>query len=183
MCIESRVCEIEMTSKSQLDYVWKSGVVIGSLKWFFWCTQKYCFASFCLFIWSRSCALCTIAIIIDNLHLFPAYTITASSPCSPTISCYSPDYIPLLIIQFATEWGLEKDDLISRLSRVKGKLQVISLSGMGTADGKHLENFAYVQDSRVKSRCKCRFSREEPSVDTYASSGNKLWKTSSCIFH
>ena len=37
--------------------------------------------------------------------------------------------------------GLDKEDLFS-ISRVKGKLEVIFLSDMVTADGKHLETFA-----------------------------------------
>ena len=45
----------------------------------------------------------------------------------------------VVILELAMEAGLDKDDLMS-ISRVKGKLGVVFLSDMTTADGKHLED-------------------------------------------
>ena len=48
----------------------------------------------------------------------------------------------VVVMEYATmSMGLDKEDLLS-MTRVKGKLSVIFLSDMTTADGKHLEQFA-----------------------------------------
>ena len=65
-------------------------------------------------------------------------------------------------MEFAMEGGLSKEDLLS-MSRVKGKLGAIFLSDLVTADGKHLETFAYQKESNERPSSKYRFPREEPT--------------------
>ena len=48
----------------------------------------------------------------------------------------------VVVMEYAMSMGLDKEDLLS-MSRVKGKLGAIFLSDMVTADGKHLETFAF----------------------------------------
>ena len=48
----------------------------------------------------------------------------------------------VVVMEYAMNMGLDKEDLLS-MSRVKGKLGVIFLSDVVTADGKHLETFAF----------------------------------------
>ena len=60
------------------------------------------------------------------------------------------------------EGGLDKEDLLA-MSRVKGKLCAIFLSDLVTADGKHMETFAFQKESSVRPSSKYRFPREEPT--------------------
>ena len=60
------------------------------------------------------------------------------------------------------EGGQDKEDLLP-MSRVKGKLGAIFLSDLVTVDGKHLETFAYQQESNERPSSKYIFPREEPT--------------------
>ena len=67
-----------------------------------------------------------------------------------------------VIMEFAMEGGLDKEDLLA-ISRVKGKVSAIFRSDLVTADGKHLEIFAFQKESSVRPSSKYRFPREEPT--------------------
>ena len=68
----------------------------------------------------------------------------------------------VVIMELALDTGLDKDDLMS-VSRVKGKLGVIFLSDMTTANGKYLEDYACDPKALTSSRTKFNFPREEPT--------------------
>ena len=68
----------------------------------------------------------------------------------------------VVIMELAMETGLEKEDLMS-MSRVKGKLGVIFLSDITTADGKYLEDVACNPQESSWSRAKFNFPREKPT--------------------
>ena len=53
---------------------------------------------------------------------------------------YYPRCGEMVVMEFVMSMGLDKEDLMS-MSKVKGRLGVIFLSDMTTADGKHLESF------------------------------------------
>jgi hypothetical protein len=61
----------------------------------------------------------------------------------------------VVIMELAMETGLEKEELMS-MSRVKGKLGVIFLSDITTADGKYLEDFACNPQESSWSRTKSK---------------------------
>ena len=65
-------------------------------------------------------------------------------------------------MELAMDTGLDKEDLMS-VSRVKGKLGVIFLSDVTTADGKYLEEYACDPQASLSSRTKFNFPREEPT--------------------
>ena len=72
----------------------------------------------------------------------------------------------VVVMELAMEAGLDKEDLMS-MSRVKGKLGVIFMSDMTTADGKHLEDYASDPQTPAKSRSKFNFPREEPTCQDW----------------
>ena len=65
-------------------------------------------------------------------------------------------------MEFASGWGLDNEDLLS-ISRVKEKFEAIFLSDTVTADGKHLDPFAFLQNPKVSSKSKYKSSREDPT--------------------
>ena len=65
----------------------------------------------------------------------------------------------MIVIEFAMSMGLDKEDLMS-MSRVKGRRGVIFLSDMTTANGKHLESFAYYPSEQALPQTKFTFPRE-----------------------
>ena len=62
----------------------------------------------------------------------------------------------VVIMELAMETGFEKEELMS-MSRVKGKLGVIFLSDITTADGKYLEKFACNPQESSEARTKFNF--------------------------
>ena len=68
----------------------------------------------------------------------------------------------VVVMEYATSMGLDKEDLLS-MSRVKGKLNVIFLSDMTTADGKNLEQFAIDPQEQDEPQSKFTFPREVPT--------------------
>ena len=75
-------------------------------------------------------------------------------------------------MEFAMSMGLDKEDLMS-MSRVKGKLGIIFLSDMTTADSRHLETFAYHPDEEIMPQSKFIFPREASTDYDW-----EVWKTS-----
>ena len=65
-------------------------------------------------------------------------------------------------MEYAMSMGLDKEDLLS-MSRVKGKLGVIFLSDMTTADGKHLEVFTFDPIEQDVSQSKFASPKETPT--------------------
>ena len=57
----------------------------------------------------------------------------------------------VVVMEYAMSMRLDKEDLLS-MSRVKGKLGIISLSDMTTANGKHLERFAIDPQEQICHR-------------------------------
>ena len=74
-------------------------------------------------------------------------------------------------MEYAMNMGLDKEDLLS-MSRVKGKLGVIFLSDMVTADGKHLETFAFDPEELDVPQSKFNFPREVPTDHDW-----EVWKS------
>ena len=86
-------------------------------------------------------------------------------------------------MEYAMSMGLDKKDLLS-MSRVKGKLGVIFLSEMVTADGKHLETFAFDPEEQDVPQNKFTFPSEVPADHDWEvcgkkSGANTQWRTSS----
>ena len=75
-----------------------------------------------------------------------------------------------VVMEYAMSMGLDKEDLWSIL-RVKGKLGVIFLSDMVTADGKHLESFAFDPEKLDVPQSKFTFPREVPTDHDW-----EVWK-------
>ena len=65
----------------------------------------------------------------------------------------------MVVMEYAMNMGLDKEDLLS-ISRVKGKLGIIFLSDMVTADGKRLETFACDLGDLEVPQSKFSFPRE-----------------------
>ena len=80
-----------------------------------------------------------------------------------------------MVMEYAMSMGLDKEDLLS-MSRVKGKLGVVSLLNMVTADGKHLENFALDPGDPEVPQSKFEFSREVPTDHDW-----EVWKILWCL--
>ena len=68
----------------------------------------------------------------------------------------------VVVMEYAMSMGLDKEDFLS-MSRVKGKVGVIFLSDMTTADGNHLEAFALDPKEQDESQSKFTFPREAPT--------------------
>ena len=68
----------------------------------------------------------------------------------------------VVVMEFAMSMGLDKEDLMS-MSRVKGRLGVIFLSDMTTADGKHLEYFTCYPSEQALPQTKFTLSRDAPT--------------------
>ena len=68
----------------------------------------------------------------------------------------------LVVMEYAMSMGLDKEDLLS-MSRVKGKLGVIFLSDMVTAEGKHLTNISLDPGDLEVPQGKFNFPREVPT--------------------
>ena len=92
----------------------------------------------------------------------------------------------VVIVEFAMEGGLSKEDLLS-MSRVKGKLGAIFLSDLVTADGKHMETFVCQREANERPSSKYRFPRENQLTTTgkcgLVSGVNTLWETSNSTHH
>ena len=91
----------------------------------------------------------------------------------------------VVIMELAMDTGLDKDDLMS-VSRVKGKLGVIFLSDMTTADGKYLEEYAC--DPQTPSQGQNSNSQKKnPHAKIGRCGGtsgaNTQWKTSNSTRH
>ena len=80
----------------------------------------------------------------------------------------------LVVMEYAISMGLDKNDLLT-MSRVKGKLGVIFLSDIVTADRKHLETFAWDPEDPEVSQSKFNFPREVPTDDDW-----EAWKNFWC---
>ena len=65
----------------------------------------------------------------------------------------------VVVKEYAMSMGVDKEDLLS-MSRVKGKLGIIFLSDITTADGKHLEVFALDPKEQDEPQSKFTFPRE-----------------------
>ena len=76
----------------------------------------------------------------------------------------------VVVMEYAMSMGLDKEDLLS-ISRVKGKLGVIFLSDMTTADGRHLEQFAIDHHEQDEPQSKFTFPREAPTEQDWV-----VWK-------
>ena len=76
----------------------------------------------------------------------------------------------VVVMEYAMSMGLDKEDLLS-MSRVKGKLGIIFLSDMTTADGKHLEVFALDPRELDEPQSKFIFPRETPTDQDW-----EVWK-------
>ena len=75
-----------------------------------------------------------------------------------------------MVMEYTMSMGLDKEDFLS-MSRVKGKLNVIFLSDMTTADGKHLEQFAIDPQEQDEPQSKFTFPREVPTEQDWV-----VWK-------
>ena len=73
----------------------------------------------------------------------------------------------VVVMEYAMSIGLDKEDRQS-ISRAKGKLGVIFLSDMTTADGKHLESFATDPQEQWEPQSNFTFPREAPTEQYWA---------------
>ena len=76
------------------------------------------------------------------------------------------------VMEYAMSMGLDKEDHLLSISRVKGKLGVIFLSDMVTADGKHLETFASDPGDLEVPQSRFNFPREVPTDHDW-----EVWKS------
>ena len=68
----------------------------------------------------------------------------------------------VVVMEYAMSMDLDREDILS-MSRVKGKLGIIFLSDMMTADDKHLEFFALDPKEQDEPQSKFIFPREAPT--------------------
>ena len=77
----------------------------------------------------------------------------------------------VVVMEYEMSMDLDKEDLLF-MSRVKGKLGVIFLSDMMTADGKNLETSAYDPGELEVPQSKFNFLREVPTDHDW-----EMWKS------
>ena len=68
----------------------------------------------------------------------------------------------VVVMEFTMSMGLDKENIMS-MSRAKGRLGVIFLSDMTTADGKHLEAFTCDPNEQELPHTMFTFPREAPT--------------------